>query len=181
MPHTVYADNGDHYFVFGDYSGSKRHLQLSEVQWQSEYANDAAYQEMRDGAPGSVAGVTPMGVGRWKKDWSGPYVAPSVRLVISSNGTLDFDGTLSVAADGTATHTMTIKKVDQDGNDVASGSEAVRLVMSAPIPVSESRPDLSGGQVSIVVGPCVNVCDMQINAVDPTGILKPGTIKIRFS
>jgi hypothetical protein len=92
----------------------------------------------------------------------------------------DFDGTPTVASDGYAFHTLVIKKVDQDGNDVVAGAEVIRVLPSAPVAVSNKSPVLSGGSVTIQVGPCDKPCDVQVKAVDPAGILKPGRLAIRF-
>lgn len=73
MPHTIFIDRGDHWEVIADYSGSSRHTALSEPQWQDEYSTGIAYQSMRDSQPGSVAGITPKGCGKWLKDWSSPF------------------------------------------------------------------------------------------------------------
>lgn len=73
MKKTVYVDRGDHYEVIADYSGSPRHTSLTAAQWKAEYANHASYARMRESQPGSVAGETPRGTGKWKKDWSGRW------------------------------------------------------------------------------------------------------------
>lgn len=77
MPHTVYIDRTEYWEVIADYSGSPRHANLTEAAWRSEYETNPSYARMRTSFPGSVAGITPKGVGKWLKDWSGPYVAAS--------------------------------------------------------------------------------------------------------
>lgn len=74
MPHVAMIDRGDHWHVIGDYSGSPRHAAMREDEWKTEFLS-SQYEEMRRSHPGIVAGITPKGAGKWKKDWSGPYVA----------------------------------------------------------------------------------------------------------
>lgn len=180
MPHTVLFDRGTHWEVIGDYSGAPPISALSKAAWQNEYTTSPDFAAMRSSQPGALADITPHSTGKWKKDWTAPYVEAAVRLDVASNGTLDFDGVLAVDADGAAQHTLTIKKIDQDGNDVASGAEALRLLMSAGMPISNSAPALVNGAVQVTIGPCSNPCDMSVRVVDPASILKEAAIKIRF-
>lgn len=180
MPHTVLFDRGTHWEVIGDYSGSPRISALSKASWQNEYTNSPDFAAMRSSQVGAVADVTPHGTGKWKKDWTAPYAEASVRLDVASNGTPDFDGVLAVDADGAAQHTLTIKKVDQDGNAVTSGGEALRLLMSAGMPISNASPALLNGSIQVTLGPSSNPCDMTVRAVDPAGTLSQGSIQVRF-
>lgn len=75
MPHVVMIDRGDHWHVIADYSGSFRHATLSAEQWKLEFSRPE-YDPMRKSEPGMIAAVAPLGAGRWKKDWSGPYTSP---------------------------------------------------------------------------------------------------------
>lgn len=70
MPHTVFLDQGDHWLVIGDYSGSPRHASLPVEDWKTEFETDATYDDMRKKYPKAIAGITPRGLGRWTKDWS---------------------------------------------------------------------------------------------------------------
>jgi hypothetical protein len=74
MRQVVAIDRGDYWEVIGDYSLSPRHASLIGPVWAAEYANSPGYKDMRDSQLGSVAIMAPVGVGKWKKDWSSPYV-----------------------------------------------------------------------------------------------------------
>lgn len=180
MPHTVLFDRTTHWEVIGDYSRSPRIAVLSKTQWQNEYATNLDFAAMRSSQPGSVADITPQGVGKWKKDWSGPYLPPSVRLAITSDAALDFDGVPVVDADGNASHTLTVKKVDQDGNDVNAGGESIRMLLSAGLPISDANPSLVNGRTNVTVGLTTHPCDVVVRAADPSKILKEGSLTIRF-
>lgn len=180
MAHTVLFDRTTHWEVVGDYSRSPRIASLSKSQWQSEYATGLDFADMRSSQAGSFADITPQGIGKWKKDWSGPYLPPMVKLVIASDAPADFDGMPVVNADGSTMHTLTIKKVDQDGNDVNSGSESTRILLSAGIPISDSNPSLVNGRTTVTVGLTSHPCDVIVRAADPSGTMKEGSLSIRF-
>jgi len=74
MMQIVAFDRGTYWEVIADYSGSPRHAALIEPVWKAEYANSPSYTAMRASQPGAVAMIGPVGVGKWLKDWSGPYV-----------------------------------------------------------------------------------------------------------
>lgn len=76
MKNVVVVDRGDYWEVFGDYSGSPRHAALSEPKWKAEYETHPSYTAMRASQAGSFAMTAPVGVGKWLKDWSGPYMVP---------------------------------------------------------------------------------------------------------
>ena len=180
MPHIVYKDNGTHWLVIADYSGSPRHAALTEAQWIAEYTTHAAYAGMREANPGAVAGIKPKGVGKWTKDWAQPYVDPYTQLRASSNATPDFDGVPAVLANGIAKHFVTVKKVDQNGSDVGSGSEPIRILASFPVPISNASPSLVNGEVMIEVGPMTAVGDVKLDVADPAGVIRKGSLSIRF-
>jgi hypothetical protein len=73
MKQVVLFDRGDHWEVIADYSGSSRHLMMSELEWKKEYAG-SSYLAMRISQTAAVARCAPRGIGKWLKDWSGPYV-----------------------------------------------------------------------------------------------------------
>lgn len=75
MKQVVAFDRGTYWEVIGDYSGSPRHSTLSGAAWANEFANDPGYADMRASQPGAVAILAPRGLGKWQKDWSGPYAA----------------------------------------------------------------------------------------------------------
>jgi hypothetical protein len=102
------------------------------------------------------------------------------KLVLSSNGTADFDGVKYVNADNSATHTITIKKQNQDNQDVTTGSEAIRIFLSCPMSISNSNPSLTNGSVTITVGPSDKICDCVVSAADPAGALRSGNVTARF-
>lgn len=74
MNKLVMIDRGDHFEVIGDYTGSPRIRALTPEAWKKEYAEDPSFAKSRDSQLGSFADVAPVSVGKWKKDWSGPYV-----------------------------------------------------------------------------------------------------------
>ena len=74
MNKLVMIDRGDHFEVIGDYNGSPRIRALTPEAWKKEYAEDASFAAARNSQAGSFADVGPVSIGKWKKDWSGPYV-----------------------------------------------------------------------------------------------------------
>jgi hypothetical protein len=76
MRQVVAFDRTDYWEVIGDYSGSPRHASLSASAWQNEFATHPSYAQMRATQQGAVGMLSPCGVGKWLKDWSGPYVPP---------------------------------------------------------------------------------------------------------
>lgn len=180
MPHVVFKVTDDYYHVLVDYSGSPRHAALSEADWQTEYTNGAAYAQMRTDNPGFGAGIKNKGVGKWKTADDSPHLDPLEALDIASNGTADFDGVLAVDADGVAKHTLTIKKVDENGSDIVTGTESIRILSTAGVPISDTNPSLVNGSVTIDVGPISDICDLTISARDVAGNVNGADIKIRF-
>lgn len=77
MPHVVMIEREDHCEVVADYSGSPRHVTMTEVEWQEEYTLSPCYKSMRESMPGSAALIAPRGCGKWKKDWSARFVPPA--------------------------------------------------------------------------------------------------------
>ncbi len=77
MRQVVVVDKGDYWHIIADYSSSQRHSPLSALEWQNEYATHPSYAAMRSSQPGSTGILSKFGVGRWKKDWSGPWVPPT--------------------------------------------------------------------------------------------------------
>ena len=104
----------------------------------------------------------------------------STHLRISSDGAPDFDGMPGVDSDGVALHNVTIKKVDETGADIVTGSEPIRVMVSAGIPVSSTSPILALGTVTITVGPSSNPCDIMVMSADPASAMAKGAVKIRF-
>ena len=76
MKQIVAFDRGTYWEVIADYSGSPRHAKLLGPVWAAEYANSPSYADMRNSQVGAVAMMAPVGLGKWLKDWSAPYVAP---------------------------------------------------------------------------------------------------------
>lgn len=178
--HTVYIDRGDHFEVIADYSGSPRHASLSPAQWQDEYTNGASYQEMRNSQIGSVAGVTPKGTGKWEKDWSAKYVPSGTCFEIASDGALDFDGVPAVNADGVEKHVITVSKCDNKKVKIGNGSEPLRVTLSHPVDISDSKPIFNKGEASFEVGPIEKPCDLTIMVADPNGVITKGSLTVRF-
>ena len=86
----------------------------------------------------------------------------------------------AVDADGVAKHTLTIKKVDENGADVITGSEAIRILSTAGVPISDTTPTLVNGAATIEVGAVSAICDMTISARDEAAVLRGGDVRIRF-
>lgn len=179
MPHVVYVDRGDHFEIISDYSRSPRHASLNEGEWKSEFANSPSYEGMRKTQNSPVAAIAPKSGGKWKKDWSGPYVPPLVRLLLISDAAIDFDGVPVVEA-GSQKHKVTVQKEDQDGKHIACGGESVRILVSWPILLSTANPSLVGGKTVIEIGPCDTPCDLVVSAADPEGVIQKGTLTVRF-
>lgn len=102
------------------------------------------------------------------------------RLKVTSQSPADFDGVPVVTADGVAKHTLTIRKVDLDGAHILEGEESLLVLASAGVPISRSNPSLVNGEANIEVGPAGNVGDVRIGVLDPTKMLMPGSLLIRF-
>lgn len=181
MAHIVWISRGSYSEVIADYSGSPRHAALNYNAWQTEYNSGAAYSQMRTDHPGSQADVVDnVTIGKWKTDWSGPYVEPFEHFGLSSDAADDFDGVPAVDADGAQTHTLSIQKKDQDDQDVVTGSEPIRVIPSFPVALSSGSPVLSSGATSVIVGPSSSIGDVTIRVVDPAGTIKSREILIRF-
>ena len=65
MKHVVLVDHGDHYEILGDYSRSKRHSALTELQWLEEFLTHESYSKMRASHPYAIAALAPAGRGKW--------------------------------------------------------------------------------------------------------------------
>lgn len=178
--HTVFVDRGDHFDVLADYSGSPRHAALTATEWQNEYFTHPSYLNMRTTQVGSVADVTPKGVGKWEKDWSARYVPAKVSIKVSSSGTPDFDGIPAVDANGTDKHIVTIQKVDKKEDPILVGSEAIRIIPSHPVPISQTKPTLVGGAITFEIGPLDKPADVTIGVADPAGVIEKGVLTLRF-
>jgi hypothetical protein len=175
MAHVAMVDEGDYWKVIADYSGSSRHSALSPEEWQAEFEHEA-YSTMKESQPGVMAAIIPVGVGNWKKDWSGPYVVPTLKLRLSSNGTPDFDGTPAVVL--SEKHTVLIQAFH--GEEEIDSAARLQVMVTAPIPVSSFTPVLSNGKASFQVGPCPSGCDLTVTVGDPDGGFAAKSIKLRF-
>lgn len=169
MVHVVMADRGDHWHVVADYSKSPRHRAMSEAEWKREFSGPS-YSKMRNSDKALVAAITPKGVGRWKKDWSGKArLAPD--LALASSAPRDFDGVPCVES-GKA-HRITVSKASGDGANF-------RVLLSAPVPAFPYSFPLGGGLAEVTVGPSPHPCDVAVTVADVAGMVKSSTIKIRF-
>ena len=101
-------------------------------------------------------------------------------IVLRSNGVADFDGVPVVRA--TNQHTITIEKFDQGRNLVNVGTEALKVDLSARIPVSTNSPTLAAGTATFTVGPLSagEVSDVIVTVSDPAGNLNTVPLTIRF-
>lgn len=177
MPHTVRIDHGDHYEIIADYSLSPRHARLSAEQWRVEYDTDPSYAAMRKSHPGSIAGIVPKGVGRWKKDWSALYVAPIQVFKAMSFAKCDPDGIPSVHVN--ESHVVSIKKVNGEGKQIA-GYEAIRVIPSWPVPITPAQVRLVDGAAVVTVGPATIPSDCLLKVIDPAGNIQKTQLVIRF-
>lgn len=170
MAKVVLIDRGDHWEVIGDYSRSPRIGIMTEAQWQ-ECFDGSEFETMKESQPGAVAAEAPNGTGKWLKDWSGKYV-PEIMSVLS-NAIPDFDGIPAVQAGKTEFHIITVSHPDPK-------QVPLRIISSAPVPISDSMPMMDGGSASFTVGPCDYPCDVTISSVDPTGNIKKKSLLVRF-
>lgn len=172
MFRTVYVDRGDHYHVIGCYEGSPRHRSMNESQWAKEYASSGDYLSMRLAVPGSVAGITPRSIGKWTKDWKSSYdVNPSLILQALS-GDADFDGVPVVRG---APHLVMVKVPMSHLSPCK-----VRVIPSSPLKVSCDEVDVGPDGAQVMVGPVEHACEVTITVADPSGVLRPAFLKIRF-
>ena len=176
MKQVAMFDRGDHWEIVADYSLSPRHGALSEAQWKAEFAGPA-YEAMRTSQPGLVAAHAPKGLGKWKKDWSAPHVVPSFRIQLSSDAAPDFDGVPALPSTGK--HTVIVRKVGDDLKE-AQGSEALRFMITAPVPVSPPTLVLQRGQAILSIGPSGTPCDVTLTVADPAGVIRKASIALRF-
>lgn len=171
MGNVVLIDRGDHWEVIGDYSRSPRIAALSEAEWAS-YFDGPEFQSMKETQVGSIATSAPQGIGKWLKDWSARYTPPL--LAISSKAAPDFDNVPAVNSGGAEVHQVTVQ-----GSPAMDGV-SLRILSSAPIPVSENEISLMDGVANLEVGPCPYPCDMVITVVDPAGELNKKALLLRF-
>ena len=176
MNPVVMSDKDDHWSVIADYSGSPRHSAMSQEEWEAEF-NGEEYSAMKGSHPGSIAAVIPVGVGKWKKDWSGPYLAPVPKIFLSSYAPIDFDGIPAINS-GTEKHIILIQAMSEGA--VIKSSAPLQVMVTAPIPVDSFTPTLSEGKAFIQVGPCPTGCDLKVTVADPEGKIALGSMRIRF-
>jgi len=179
--HTIHIDEGTHKHVIGDYSQNPVIADMDQATWQNYYNTEAGFAAGRTGNPTAAAFITSKGTGKWTNDWLNEWKDPYEELKLTSDGAADFDSVVAVDADGIATHTITVQKIDEDGADVTTGSEAIRILSTTAITISDANPSLTNGTVQITIGPSNDVCDIEITAADPATTMRRGKpLKIRF-
>jgi hypothetical protein len=102
------------------------------------------------------------------------------RIKIVSNKPVGFGEIQEAQADGIDKHTIIIKKIDPITGAVVSGSEQLQVIPSQLVTVSPSKPSLSGGQVSVNIGPTGMVGELMVRVCDPSGKMAEGRINLRF-
>ena len=91
------------------------------------------------------------------------------------------DGVPECVADGTAVHVLTIKKVDNDGNDVTTGSEQVKVMPNQLVTVTPSTtPSMTSGTVTVNIGPSTLVGEVIVKVIGLGNDLKEQRIRLRF-
>lgn len=104
----------------------------------------------------------------------------AVTFKVTSNAPLDTDSVPKVPADGITKHTLTIQKIDPNGNNVNVGSEVINITSNG-VPVSNAAPSLVNGAITVDAGPISMAGDVVILIVDSTGKLDDRSIRIRFT
>lgn len=102
------------------------------------------------------------------------------KIELVSSASDDPDGTPSVPADGVSAHTITIRKRNQDGAIVGTGTETVRIRTSAPVPRSAATVTLVAGSGTFTVGPVVVGNRGEIDLLAGGSGLRQGILTIRF-
>lgn len=108
--------------------------------------------------------------------WQDPAV-----LKATSNKPAGVGGVPEAVADGVDKHTLTLQKTDPNTGQVVPGTETLQVIPSQLIAVSNSRPTLVAGQVTVDVGPTTMVGELSVRVVDSGGSLVETAIKIRFA
>jgi hypothetical protein len=103
------------------------------------------------------------------------------KLEVTSNKSPGAGGVPEATANGSDTHTLTIKKINRETGLVAAGSEQVQIIPSQLVVVSPSKPTLSAGQATAVLGPSSMVGELTVKVCDPAGVLIEGDIRLRFA
>lgn len=103
------------------------------------------------------------------------------KLELSSNKPAGVGGVPEAQANGTDTHTLTVKKINRETGQVVSGSEQVQIIPSQLLPVSPSKPNLSSGQATVQVGPSSMVGEVIVKVCDPSNGMVEGSIRLRFA
>lgn len=108
--------------------------------------------------------------------WSDPAC-----IDLASNKPAGTDGVPECPSDNSSVHALTIKKVDENGNDITSGSDQVKVIPSSLVTVTPSAtPSMTNGQVVVSVGPTSMVGEVLVRVVGDGNDLKEQEIRLRF-
>lgn len=103
------------------------------------------------------------------------------KLVLSSNKPAGVGGVPEAQANGVDKHTLTISKVDRETGQVVAGAEQLQVIPSQMVVVVPSKPSLSSGSTTAVIGPSSAVGELLVRVCDPAGKIIEETIRVRFA
>lgn len=101
-------------------------------------------------------------------------------LQISCPSPVGHLGAMEVFANGSDVHVLTIKKSTPSG-DLLPGNERLSVLSRGPVTLSDAKPRLSEGVVTVEVGPCDKPLETLITVTDPAGRIARASVILRFT
>lgn len=148
----------------------------------------AALEAASFSVDGVVARETPPSVFVYLPDAEMKDPAPTVnaylnpaKLEVTSNKPAGVGGVPEAQANGSDTHTLTIKKINRETSQVSPGTEQVQVIPSQLVVVTPSKPNLNAGQITVQVGPTNMVGEIIVKVCDPSNGMIEGSIRLRFA
>jgi hypothetical protein len=100
-------------------------------------------------------------------------------LSVSIVGNQGPDGIYEALADGMDAHTLLIRKLNAEGQEIG-GNETLRVEVPDGVEVSPPKPVLSEGQVMVKIGPASSPTEFQASVLDYGKRMRSVTIRLRF-
>lgn len=112
-------------------------------------------------------------------DFIKAFVDPGA-ILVTSDKVAGADGVPEAAADGADKHVLTIKKVLLNTTTPTTGTEQLKVMPTSMITVSQSKPTLVDGVVTVELGPSTMSGELFVKVVDVAGKMFGGFLKVRF-
>jgi len=112
-------------------------------------------------------------------DFVKAFVDPGA-ILVTSDKAAGADGVPEAAADGVDKHVLTIKKVLLNTATPTTGTEQLKVMPTSMISVSQSKPTLVDGVVTVELGPSTMSGELFVKVVDVAGKMFGGFLKVRF-